>query len=265
MDRPNISGLVSGFLGGLSGSFTFICVYNAMTWKIYTEDKYRSYDFRYKNYLIFVTSDFWAWFTRIFFETRKQIIQMWNKDVLMSHIARGWYLGLVPMIVRDFLFRSTLLSVFYTTQRLEQKTKLKFTVSEIIDYLKYCREDKGEVNATYQSKLHLFIEFHNYENKTAMNIRFLIMIFANLIGTLVTNPIDVWMTKLITQNQRKYTGLLNCLRTVYKEEGVWKFMAGIHPRFMFNSINGILFLYIYDQVITTVHDRVTEEQRYDGL
>ena len=95
------------------------------------------------------------------------------------------------MIVRDFLFRSTLLSVFYTTQRLEQKTKLKFTVSEIIDYLKYCREDKGEVNATYQSKLHLFIEFHNYENKTAMNIRFLIMIFANLIGTLVTNPIDV--------------------------------------------------------------------------
>jgi hypothetical protein len=36
---------------------------------------------------------------------------------------------------------------------------------------------------------------------------------------------------------------------VYREEGAAKFMSGIHPRFMFNTVNGVLFLLIYEQFV----------------
>ena len=41
---------------------------------------------------------------------------------------------------------------------------------------------------------------------------------------------------------------------VYREEGIKKFLGGVHPRFMFNAINGTLFLYIYDQAITAFYE-----------
>jgi len=76
------------------------------------------------------------------------------------------------------------------------------------------------------------------------------LIAANFIGTLLTNPIDVCLTKILTQTQKegaKYTGLINALQTVAKEEGRHKFLSGLHPRFMFNLMNGFMFLFIYDR------------------
>ena len=75
------------------------------------------------------------------------------------------------------------------------------------------------------------------------------LLLANLIGTLITNPIDVCLSKILTQTSKepKYTGLINALKTVYKEEGAWKFLSGAHPRFMFNMVNGLMFLFIYDR------------------
>ena len=76
INKPVISGLVSGFLGGFAGSFTFISVYNSMTWRLYANSDYAHWDFRFKNYVIFTISDFCASFARIFFEARKQLLQM---------------------------------------------------------------------------------------------------------------------------------------------------------------------------------------------
>ena len=80
------------------------------------------------------------------------------------------------------------------------------------------------------------------------------LIFANAVATLLTNPFDVVLSKIATQqpihpasNKLKYSGFINCMRSVYKEEG-WRKLAlgGIHPRFMFNMFNGFLFLFVYD-------------------
>ena len=77
------------------------------------------------------------------------------------------------------------------------------------------------------------------------------LILANLFATLITNPIDVCLSKVLTQNQEngkpKYTGLINALKTVYTEEGKGKFLGGAHPRFMFNLFNGVMFLFVYDR------------------
>jgi hypothetical protein len=46
----------------------------------------------------------------------------------------------------------------------------------------------------------------------------------------------------------KYSGIFNCLKTVANEEGYQKlFLGGIHPRFMFNMVNGVAFLFFYDR------------------
>jgi len=42
------------------------------------------------------------------------------------------------------------------------------------------------------------------------------------------------------------------MKTVYKEEGGYKFLSGIHPRFMFNLFNGALFLFVYDRFIENI-------------
>jgi len=52
--KPVISGLVSGFLGGFSGAFTFIHVYNSMTWRVYTNERFNTWSFKKKNLLIFM-------------------------------------------------------------------------------------------------------------------------------------------------------------------------------------------------------------------
>ncbi|TNV71730.1 hypothetical protein FGO68_gene7209 [Halteria grandinella] len=78
------------------------------------------------------------------------------------------------------------------------------------------------------------------------------MILANLLATLITNPIDVCVTKIMTQQQPKYTGFWQCLVSVYREEGARKFLSGIHPRFMLNFFNGALYLYVYDRFVQSV-------------
>ena len=98
----------------------------------------------------------------------------------------------------------------------------------------------------------MFYDFHNYEVKTKIHIRYLYLIFANLIGTVLTNPIDVCLAKIMTQQEPKYTGFWNCLTTVYKEEGPKKFLSGMHPRFMLNLFNGVLYLFVYDRFVQNV-------------
>ena len=80
------------------------------------------------------------------------------------------------------------------------------------------------------------------------------MLVANFVATLLTNPFDVVLSKISTQqplhpasNSLKYSGFINCMRTVYAEEG-WRklWLGGLHPRFMFNLFNGFLFLFVYD-------------------
>jgi len=88
------------------------------------------------------------------------------------------------------MFRTSLLTVFYSTTKIEHKPELKFSMSEMIDYVKHLRRN-GEPTATLKNKKHLFMEYHNYNVQTPMHYRFLMMLVANLVGTIITNPIDV--------------------------------------------------------------------------
>lgn len=66
-----ISGVISGFLGAAAGSLTFITTFDYMTYHFYSNRKYIDWDFRLKNYLIYLISDFNASIAKVFLETRK--------------------------------------------------------------------------------------------------------------------------------------------------------------------------------------------------
>jgi len=66
-----ISGVVSGFLGSAAGSLTFISTYNSLTHHFYAQKQFTDWDFRLKNMIIYLTSDFTSSLARILFETRK--------------------------------------------------------------------------------------------------------------------------------------------------------------------------------------------------
>lgn len=62
---------MSGFLGSAAGSLTFISTYNTLTHHFYSKKEYADWDFRKKNYLIYLASDFTSSFARVIFEVRK--------------------------------------------------------------------------------------------------------------------------------------------------------------------------------------------------
>ena len=91
--KPLISGVVSGFLGAAAGALTFMSIHDYLTLQFYCNTYGRSsgavnpmlenskvlnaiqgWDFRAKNILIFVVSDFCASLTKVQFEVRKQLI-----------------------------------------------------------------------------------------------------------------------------------------------------------------------------------------------
>lgn len=57
----------------------------------------------------------------------------------------------------------------------------------------------GLPEETVNDVSHLFYEFHNYEIKTGINTRLTAMIAVNALATLLTNPLDVVLSKMATQ------------------------------------------------------------------
>ena len=165
-------------------------------------------------------------------------------------------------MARDCGFRALLLSFYYGTTEVRHKPIQKYSMPQIVDFMKERRavaRARGEAPETHRELSYLFYEFHNYEVKSHMATRITLLLAGNLVATLLTNPFDVCLSKLATQQPEmpfgttKYRGFLNCLTTVYKEEGLKKlFLGGIHPRFMFNAFNGMMFLFIYDRFIYSI-------------
>lgn len=151
---------------------------------------------------------------------------------------------------RDLTFRGIILGFYYGTTTIEHSPKLKYTVPQIADIMRQRRNEGHQ--ESFEDIKHMFYDYHNYDVKTKLHTRYLYMIIANLFATFLTNPIDVCLTKILTQQEPKYTGLFNALKTVYKEEGAMKFLSGVHPRFMLNFFNGVLYLYVYDRFVQSV-------------
>jgi len=117
-------------------------------------------------------------------------------------------------MVRDTSFRGIILGSYYLTTDVEHRPVLKYTIPQIMEFMRQRRA------AGHEEKLedmqNIFYEYHSYQIKTPYTARVTLLILANLFGTFVTNPVDVCLSKILTQNQieagktlpAKYTGLI---------------------------------------------------------
>ena len=138
--KPLISGIVSGFLGAAVGAATFMTVHDFLTLQFYCNTYGRSsgavspmienswllntiqaWDFKRKNILIYATSDFFASFTKIQFEVRKQLIQMYTRDSSIAQLAKASSICWFPLMLRDVGFRTLVLSFYYATTEVQHK------------------------------------------------------------------------------------------------------------------------------------------------
>lgn len=150
---------------------------------------------------------------------------MCNYDIELPALARATTLSWMPLMLRDVMFRFVHLSFYYATVNIEHKPKLLYTVPQIEHFMRarrqYAREHGLPAESTHELS-HLFFEFHNYEIKTKMTTRLSLLILANAFATLLTNPFDVVLSKLGTQQaqyvgtqgekEMKYKGFFDCLK-----------------------------------------------------
>ena len=169
--KPLISGVISGFFGAAAGAATFMTVHDLLTLQFYcntygrshgavpiwAEDstllnRIQSWDFRKKNVLIFVTSDFFASLAKVQFEVRKQLIQMYSRDTPISQLAKATQLCWMPLMLRDCTFRAILLSSYYASTDVTHRPIQKYTMPQIVDFMKERRalaKQRGEIPETH--------------------------------------------------------------------------------------------------------------------
>ena len=122
----------------------------------------------------------------------------------------------LPLAMRDVIFRQVILATYYLTTNVEHTPLLKYTIPQITDFMKQRRAYtamNGLPEESVHELSHLFYEFHNYSIHTKITTRLTFLILANLFGTLITNPLDVCLSKIASQQKQplgvdwKYTGL----------------------------------------------------------
>ena len=106
-----------------------------------------------------------------------------------------------PLALRDVSFRTLILCFYYATTTIEHKPELKYSIPQITDFMKQ-RRARSEMYGTKAETVHelsnIFYDFHKYEIKTKITTRLSFLILANAVSTLLTNPIDVCLTKIAT-------------------------------------------------------------------
>lgn len=135
--------MIAGFSGAGMGGLTFMTMHNLLTQKLYggpTDAWYSDLDFRIKNLMIFTASDLVASITKVPFETRKQLVQMSNYDMSIKLLAKNTAYGLVPLVARDVSFRFVILGSYYLTTDIMHRPSLKYSIPQIMDFLRMRRE-----------------------------------------------------------------------------------------------------------------------------
>jgi hypothetical protein len=97
---------------------------------------------------------------------------------------------------RDLSFRSIILAFYYGTTNITHEPKLKYSVPQIADIMRQRRLEGHQ--ESFEDISYMFYDYHSYNVKTKIHIRYLYLVIANFIATLITNPIDVCLSKIVT-------------------------------------------------------------------
>ncbi len=72
------------------------------------------------------------------------------------------------------------------------------------------------------------------------NRRFHIYFGSAIAATLISHPFDLIFTKIASQRDLRYKGIFSAIQTIYKDEGLGKFLSGLDHRLLYNLVSIII-------------------------
>lgn len=183
------------------------------------------------------------------FEARKQRLQLYHKtnDITISNVSRYMLRAYFPMILRDIIFRTITLGTFLNSLNVEHQPKLKYNLNEIRDFIKI-KENEGE-----RIQPSSFMDFSKFYVISPFPVVMANLVSCTIAATLITHPLDVIVTKIMTQTRLKYRGLFQSFKLIAKEEGHKKlFVSGLSFRVTFNILSSMTVFILYENMINFV-------------
>lgn len=223
--KPLYMGISQGMLSLVLGNTISINIYRYIQLSLNrTMNAYNKSPFKHfqENLMAHSIGDMASLPCRIFFDAKKQFIQMAHLEYNIWQVLKACKLGFMPLLLRDTIFRITF-----------------NCVNHVLTYARYYYYWFANPNA---------VNIYDYEARIGSNQKVGAMLTSTLVAAVLSNPFDVVATKIMTQQYDKYTGMMDCIRTVIKEESAKKlWLSGYGMRVGFFAANGYVVLNFYPQ------------------
>jgi hypothetical protein len=175
-------------------------------------------------------------------EIRKNQRQMNVTSAPLAKQATAFKLALFPFVCKDILFRVVFESTYHFGIFYEYFTKLRSQ-----------RQMGLTPDHTLSSQLH-FEASQKIHQKSGM------FILSALLASALTHPLDVINTRLICQQKDVYSGVIDCWKTIVREEGRKKlFFSGLGPRNGFIFLQGSLMMILSPRILPVIEQAYSLE------
>jgi hypothetical protein len=246
-----ISGVVSSSIGSLVSSYVFISSNEYFLHKYFSGFNVRNNivvgcdDWKKRIYMSFIFSDILKVISILPFEGRKMRIQLGQLDksgiqsnltdkIFFSNLIRSCF----PYIIRDLLTRCITLGTYFSLLNAIHSPRLKYSLDEVQYIIKQNQSLSNNMAPIDSSLFYDYSSFHVISN---LHEKLMVLLVSVMLSTIVTQPLDVLITKYLTQTNKVYTGnYIKDILFIINNEGLKKlFMSGLSPRFSFNLISGL--------------------------
>ena len=224
-DHTMLAGFSQGLLSVLVGNTISINTFRLWNdWLIKTRQPTSTLGLGLVNLESHLVADMLSLPFRHIFDMRRIYAQMNDKSKDISRFLKGYYRSLPACLLRDIIFRIT----FNITDNLATFGKF---------YYYYYTSDRE------------MIDINEYQKRITFDQRSGALIVSTFLAAFLSNPFDVVATKLVTQQYEKYTGPINCFKTVLREEKWQKlWLSGFSARGGFFAANGYIVLMYYSKL-----------------
>ncbi len=240
-----IPGVTPAAIGSFFSGFVFIHTNDVVIANLFNKrNKSIFYELNWKlKFLIsYLISDFFKITVFLPFETRKQRFQLLHsKSEMKFQDLSAYMLRAYPVILaREFIFRLITLSFFFKFSLPEHKPKLKFEIEEVRDLIKIAEKEGQKLD------FHYFLDYSNMSLRSKDSFYAFNVILSTFFATLITHPLDVVNTKILTQTNLKYKGFFQASKLIIQEEGINSLLTNaLYFRFLFNVLSVSMSAYVF--------------------
>ncbi len=195
------------------------------------------------------------------FEARKQRIQLYHliNEIGVKNYSNYMMRAFFPMILRDAIFRIITLGAFLKKLNVHHQPTLKYKLNDIKEYIRTKEKSGQKVNVSY------FMDYSRFHIYSPFPTILLNLVFCSVFATIITQPIDVIITKILTQTRLKYRGLISSYFIIVKEEGLKKlFLSGLSPRISFNTLSAMTVFLMYENINSKIRDFYEHDTVHDS-